>query len=96
MTKWVKVDDFIREILEEPWSMYWAEMKSTSEEFLDFLKDPIKSLSSDIEDVDNDFQVTSEILNHDAGLTECAVCTVGIVMPIEKRVKIMMYKHRKS
>jgi len=44
MADWVKVDNYVAEIREEPWSLYWKEWKSGSEEFEKFLHDPLPVL----------------------------------------------------
>lgn len=93
MPEWVKIDNVSREIEEEPWSLYWTEMKSESDEFEAFLRNPRESLMSGIREVRDDFAITTEHLNHEVGFRTSAVCQVVMVMPEERRVKVMTYKH---
>jgi hypothetical protein len=93
MTKWICIDDSVKEIKDEPWSMYWRELESTSPEFAEFMKDPLKGLSQELPLVKNDWQVSTEIINHHVGSSEQPHCSVALVFPREKIVKIVMYKH---
>ncbi len=93
MPKWVKIDNYVKEIAAEPWSMYWTEWKSGTKEFNDFLLNPIEFLSTSIDEVGRDFKVSTEILNHEIGLLGSAVCTGLMVMPASKLVKMTLYKH---
>jgi len=94
MAGWILVDDHLKEIADEPWSLYWREFKSDTDEFRSFLLDPKPILMNEIPRVSEDYQVSSEILNHEISLRYQAVCTLGIVMPDEKRVKLLFYKHK--
>lgn len=93
MADWVKVDNFVAEIKEEPWSLYWKEWKSGSEEFEKFLHDPLPVLVEQIEECQKDWKVTTEILNHHAGFLGTAVCSTGMFVPSSKSAKITLYKH---
>lgn len=94
MAKWVRVDDFVKEILEEPWSLYWHEWESGTKEFEDFLLDPLSVLSKDISLVSaHAWTVSTEILNHESSLKSSIVCTILIAMPAEKRLKVLLYNH---
>jgi hypothetical protein len=80
---WVRIDDFVQEIRDEPWSMYWTEWKSGTNEFQNFLLDPLNTMIADrIEAVSNSWSVN------------WAVCTILIVMPQEKQVKVLLFKHK--
>ena len=97
MAKWVLVDDHVKEIKAEPWSLYWREWSSSSTEFQDFLVDPLKTIIADkIKGVSQTWSVNTEVLNHAIPLKMREVCLLMIVMPKEKRIKLLLYKHEPS
>lgn len=93
MSEWILVDNKVQEIADEPWSLYWREFKSDTDEFRAFLLDPKPILMREIRGISSDYKVTSEVLNHEISLRYQAVCTICIVMPDEQRVKVLFYKH---
>lgn len=93
MSDWIKVDDTVQDIDEEPWSLYWREWKSGTEEFETFLHEPLRVLTEQIEGCGNDWRVNTEIINHENGLVSTAVCTMVQVMPDLKTAKVTLYKH---
>lgn len=66
--KWQRIDDVSKDIADEPWSMYWNEMKSGTEEFEEFLHKPMRVLQNTLDGVDNSFTIQTNILNHEIGL----------------------------
>ncbi|WP_199091572.1 hypothetical protein [Bosea sp. ASV33] len=93
--RWVSISSQINELKSEPWSMFWKEWKSESNEFKEFLLDPLKILKNNDEfRLDGNYSVSSELLNHHIPLTVSIVCTIIIIFPEEKHVKIMAYKHK--
>ena len=93
MVNWVKVDDFVPEIAQEPWSMSWYEWKTGTTEFEDFLKNPLPILIQDFPEVKPDWRVITEIVNHEKGFLGMACCSSCIVMPDSKTVRLVLYKH---
>jgi hypothetical protein len=96
MTKWICIDDSVKEIKDEPWSLYWSELKPTSPEFAELIKEPLKALSQELSLVKKDWQVSSEIINHHVGGDEPLPpthCALALVFPREKLVKLLMYRH---
>ena len=93
MATWDKLDDVNKNIANEPWSMYWNEMKSGTQEFEDFLHEPLKVLCGALDGVDESFTVQSNILNHEVGLVNSIVCQVAIVDYQKKIVYLTLYKH---
>ena len=93
MTDYVKIDDFVKEIADEPWSLYWSEMKSESDEFIEFMKNPLPVLQRSFPQVDSTWHIDTEIVNHQKGLLLTAVCQAAFIFDEIKLVKIIMYKH---
>lgn len=93
MSDWIKIDNFVREIAEEPWSLYWKEWKTGTREFEDYILNPLPHLAREIEGVDSSWTVSSELLNHHIPHVSNAVCNVGMIMYEEKRIKLLFYKH---
>ncbi|MER6503989.1 hypothetical protein ABT218_32775 [Streptomyces sp. NPDC001455] len=91
--QWTMIDKVSEEIRSEPWSMYWREWKSESDEFARFLRDPISVLAGDIREVERDWTVSSTIANHHVGIGHSPICIVAISVPSERRVYLWMYKH---
>lgn len=90
---WKKLDDVSDDIRDEPWSMYWREWKSNSDEFRDFLEYPVGVLAEEIDEVAPDWTVTTTIANHNVGLRRNPICIVAITVPEERRVYLWLYKH---
>jgi hypothetical protein len=90
----VKLDDVSPEIAEENWSLYWAEAKSESAYFERFLREPLTVLKDEIPGLDDSWRVTTNVVNHHVPLTQNTVCRVSMVMPEEKLVLNLLYKHR--
>ena len=93
MVDWVRVDDSVPEIADEPWSLFWHEFKSDAVEFDRILKDPLSVLKQDFPEIDETWNINTELLNHQAGLLLSAVCSATFVFPEIKMVKILYYKH---
>ncbi|UFR00765.1 hypothetical protein KBP30_06060 [Streptomyces sp. Go40/10] len=91
--RWTMIDEVSDEIRSEPWSMYWREWKSDSEEFARFLREPIAVLAKEISEVEQDWTVTSTIANHHVGIGRSPICIVATSVPSERRVYLWMYKH---
>jgi len=92
--EWVKIDDVSPDIEAESWSLYWGEAKSTSPYFERLLRDPLAVLRDEIEGVGHDWHVTTQMLNSHIPHTVDAVCRIAMVMPEEKAVQLLFYKHR--
>lgn len=93
MSNWIRIDDHVKEIESEPWSLYWHEWKSVTQEFEDFLHNPLPVLEQEIVEVQSDWHVTTEVINHEIGLVSNAVCKLAMIIPSMKTVKIMFFKH---
>jgi hypothetical protein len=93
MSNWEKLDDVSKSIADEPWSLYWREFDAASDEFRKFMDDPISVLASEIDEVQSDWRVQTNIFGHQIGLTRGAVCTPTITDPRSKTVMVSMYKH---
>ncbi|MGW4381419.1 hypothetical protein [Kitasatospora sp. NPDC004531] len=91
--RWKCIDDVSDDIRAEPWSMYWREWKSESEEFGRFLREPVKVLADEVPGVERDWTVTSTIANHHVGIGASPICIVAVSVPEERRVYLWMYKH---
>jgi hypothetical protein len=92
----VKIDDLSPDIAEEGWSLYWAETKSTSEYFREFLLDPLTVLTNEIPEVDRSWHLITNVINHHVPLKQNLVCRVSMVMPEDKTVLNILYKHREA
>jgi hypothetical protein len=90
----VRIDDSVPEIADENWSLYWSEMKSTSDYFEMLLRQPLAVVKDEIPQVDDTWHVTTQVLNHHVPLTRDPVCRLTMVMPEEKMVLNLLYKHR--
>jgi hypothetical protein len=90
---WVYLDELSPDIRDEPWSLYWKEWKSGTPEFEALLHDPLEVLSKQIPGVTREWTVATEFVNHERGLSNNIVCKLAMVMPDEKRVLLLFYKH---
>lgn len=90
---WIKIDEQSPQIKAEPWSLYWREMKSESPEFRDFLLNPLPFLKAEVPEIDESYQISTNILNHEKGLVISAVCTMVTIIPDKKQVILTFYKH---
>ncbi len=88
-----KIDEVAPYIREEPLSLYWAEFKSGSKEFEDFLHNPLEFYASNIEEVDHTWNVQTDIVGHEHGMLNSAVCKLSFVFNKYKLVKATLYKH---
>ena len=93
MANWVLIDDHVQEIANEPWSLSWREWKSGTKEFEDFLHNPLPVIKQDFPQVEADWRVVTEIVNHERSLLGSAVCNGCMIMPENKTVKLTLYKH---
>jgi hypothetical protein len=91
--QWVSIDAVSDEIRDEPWSLYWREWKSGTEDFERFLHEPLAVLGESFDAVADDWIVTTQVVNHQHGLNYTAVCTLAIVMPTNRSVLVTLYKH---
>jgi hypothetical protein len=90
---WVKLDDVSEQIRDESWSLYWAETKSESDRFESLMRDPLSILSEEIEEIEDDWRVISQFINHHIPFRQSLVCRVAMVMPEVKTVLLTYYKH---
>lgn len=91
--EWVKLDDVSEQIREENWSLYWAEAKSESDRFEQLLRDPLSILVEDLDEVEDDWHVISQFINHHLPHRQNLVCRVAMVMPEIKTALLTYYKH---
>jgi hypothetical protein len=94
MAVWEKLDDVSKNIADEPWSLYWSEYKSGTEEFEDFLHDPLSVLVKACSGVDRTWNVQTSIIGHEIGFRKDAVCSTVLVDPIRKIAYVTFYKHQ--
>jgi hypothetical protein len=93
MSTWEKLDNLSKNIAEEPWSLYWREMKSGTETFEHFLHEPLQHVADDFDEVDKSWTVQTQIIGHEIGLYAHAVCSIALVDPRRKTVFLTLYKH---
>ena len=93
MAKWEILDDTSKSIADEPWSLYWREMKSDSKEFEDFLHDPLSALIGKLSGVNITWNVQTNMIGDEIGLSSNTVCTLALVDPHRKTVFLTLYKH---
>ncbi|MBT2439759.1 hypothetical protein J7E93_06410 [Streptomyces sp. ISL-36] len=90
-TDFVRIDDHVQQIQDEPWSMYWGEMRAG--EALKFIQDPVPALKERGVDAD-DYSVQVNILNSEASaIPTQPICIVAMVFPNEKAAFITSYRH---
>ncbi len=90
---WVKLDDVSPEIRDETWSLWWGETKSESRYFEQLLRHPLAVLSHELDGVGDDWHVITNIINHHVALQQDTVCRLAMVMPEQKTVLLVFYKH---
>jgi hypothetical protein len=95
-SKWEKLDDVSQNIKDEPWSLYWNEMKTGTPEFEQFIHDPLSSLTGALAGVTQTWTVQTNILNHEAGLMVSHACQLALVDPGKNTVYLTIYKHLKG
>ncbi len=93
-SEWVKLDDVSDQVRGENWSLYWGEAKSDSDYFARLLREPLAVLQEEIDGVGPDWRVITQMVNHHVPYVSDAVCRVALVMPEEKTVLLIFYKHR--
>jgi hypothetical protein len=91
---WVKFDDLSSDIRDEAWSLYQGEAKSDSEYFGRLLRNPLPILMEELEGVESDWHVITNLINHHVSFEGDAVARTAMVMPEEKTVVLTFYKHR--
>lgn len=91
---WEKLDSVSKSIAEEPWSLYWNEMKSEEPEFKEFISNPIPVLVEQTDEVEADYRIQTTIINHEVGLMGSMVCQAALVDPDSRTVYLTLYKHR--
>lgn len=91
--EWIKLDDVAEQIREENWSLYWGEAKSESEYFERLLREPLAVLVEELDEVEDDWHVISQFINHHFPHYVNWVCRVAMVMPEVKTVLVTFYKH---
>lgn len=89
-SRWVSVDQHVKQLAEESWSTYWAEM--SADESLEFLKDPKSELVVQ-GIVGDDFRVQTHVVNSDVAVASGPVCTLLLVFPQEKLAQLTVYRH---
>ena len=94
MTTWEKLDDVSKSIAEEPWSLYWKEFKSGTDEFEQFLHNPLSQMTKAFEGVNREWTVQTNVIGHEQGLVMSVVCGVALVDPQKKTVFLTLYKHK--
>ena len=94
MPAWVRLGTQHKSVNDEPWNLYWSEMKSGTPEFEEFLHDPLTTLCRDLAECDESWTVQTIVLNHEATLSNNIVCQVAFVDPPKKLVYLTVYKHQ--
>lgn len=92
-SKWEKLDDVSKSIANEPWSLYWNEMKTGTPEFEAFLLDPLSHLVGNLAGVTKEWTVQTNILNHEISLRHDPACELALVDPQKNIVYLTIYKH---
>lgn len=90
--KFVKIDDHVQDVAEEPWSLYWGESKTGTPDFEKFILDPLPVLVDRL-GISDDYHVQTTLLNHHIPHSHTSVCSTMMVIPKEKRVVMTLYKH---
>ncbi len=93
MAVWEKLDDVSTNINNEPWSLYWSEIKTGTQEFEDFIHNPLGELTTVIGGINADWKVQTQMLGHEIGLLVDAVCRLVLVDPRSKTLYLTLYKH---
>ncbi len=88
--RWISVDANVRQLAEESWSTYWAEM--TASESIEFLQDPKAELVRE-GIIGDDYRVQTHIVNSDIKAVSDPVCKLLLVFPDEKLALLTVYKH---
>ncbi|WON73901.1 hypothetical protein [Nitrosospira sp. Is2] len=96
MTTWEKLDDVSLKIAKEPWSLYLGEMKSGTQECEDFLHDPLSDMAGVLSEVDKSWNIQTNIIGHEIGLSVDLVFKLALVDPRRKMVFLTLYKHPRS
>jgi hypothetical protein len=91
--QWVKIDDVSQEIRDEPWSLYWAEFKSGTEEYERFLHDPLAHFKEVFDGVEDDWRITTVLANHERPMNITSHCWPTFVFPETKTIVSVAYKH---
>ncbi|MET7534765.1 hypothetical protein [Streptomyces goshikiensis] len=90
----VKIDDHVRQIKDEPWSMYWGEQQGDQAEL--FSRDPVAALKEQGIDAEG-YQIQMMELN---GSTVSSSgdwhCKIMMVLPEEKLAFVASYRHHTS
>ncbi len=94
MAVWEKLDDVSKNIASEPWSLYWIEWKSGTKEFEEFLHNPLAHSADSFEGVDRNWTVQTNVIGHEGGLMQSAVCSLALVDRDRKTVFLTLYKHK--
>jgi hypothetical protein len=92
--EWTKLDDVSEQIRDENWSLYWQENKSESDRFEAMLRDPLGVLREEIDEIEDDWNIFTQVVNHHIPIKKSWVCLVAMVMPEEKAALLTYYKHR--
>ncbi len=87
---WINVGSQVKELAEESWDQYWAEMEAA--EAMEFLEDPKQSLI-DAGLIDRDYRIQTLIVNADVRSTPGPICNVLFVFHREKFATITVYRH---
>ena len=88
----VKVDDHVREIAEEPWSLYWTEHKTGTQELDEFIKNPRPFLEEQL-GIPSNYRIETSLVNHQEGFLANVWCNICLVFPREELVYLIGYKH---
>lgn len=94
MANWTPLDSKNKDIANEPWSLFWSESKSDSKEFNNFLMNPLSELMNDFGEIQKDWIVRTNIINHEVGFGTNLVCKIMILDPDSKTAFITLYKHQ--
>lgn len=89
-SRWVDVSKQVRELSQESWKQYWAEMDAA--EAIEFLRDPKEVLLKEGL-IGEDFRIQVQIVNSEVRSVAGPVCNVLMVFPTEKFAMLTVYRH---
>src|SRR6516165_3399262 len=81
MPKWEKLDEISAGLTKAPYSLYWSEAKSESEEFRRFLGDPLGEMVSVVSGAATSWSVQTTIIGHERGMSVALVRRLVLVDP---------------
>jgi hypothetical protein len=74
-------------------SLFWKEWKTGTVGFEQFLHEPLAIIRENFGGVDDGWTVSTQVVNHQHGLSNSTSCTLLILMPNYRSALITLYKH---